>query len=168
MTSLEQHHSGDGDNIGRDKIINEIKSLAPADLVAPMELVFESLRQKDKTTAKTQIVMLKAIAQREPESAALVEVISIYGGLVEAQDQDAAWATVARIVSRAINPIIRDVCQAALLQLSYRTAREGEAKDLYLSEPLLPGSVSALLRGRRANTVGCKRLPHGGHTDRCC
>ncbi len=141
MTSIEQHHSGDGDNIGRDKIINEIKSLAPADLVAPMELVFESLRQKDRTTAKTQIVMLKAIAQREPESAALVEVISIYGGLVEAQDQDASWATVARIVSRAINPIIRDVCQAALLQLSYRTAREGEAKDLYLSESS-PGAYS--------------------------
>ncbi|PKO82710.1 MAG: hypothetical protein CVU19_00260 [Betaproteobacteria bacterium HGW-Betaproteobacteria-13] len=141
MTSLEQHHSGDGDNIGRDKIINEIKSLAPADLVAPMELVFESLRQKNITTAKTQIVMLKAIAQREPESAALVEVISIYGGLVDAQDQDAAWATVARIVSRATNPIIRDVCQAALLQLSYRTAREGEAKDLYVSEPS-PGAYS--------------------------
>lgn len=141
MTSLEQHHSGDGDNIGRDKIINEIKSLAPADLVAPMELVFESLRQKNKTTAKTQIVMLKAIAQREPESAALVEVISIYGGLVEAQDQDAAWATVARIVSCATNPIVRDVCQAALLQLSYRTEREGEAKDLYFAEPS-PGAYS--------------------------
>lgn len=141
MTSLEQHHSGDGDNIGRDKIINEIKSLAPADLVAPMELVFESLRQKNKTAAKTQIVMLKAIAQREPESAALVEVISIYCGLIEAQDQDAAWATVARIVSRATNPIIRDVCQAALLQLSYRTEREGEAKDLYLAEPS-PGAYS--------------------------
>lgn len=141
MASLEQHHSGDGDNIGRDKIINEIKSLAPADLVAPMELVFESLRQKNKATAKTQIVMLKAIAQREPESAALVEVISIYGGLVEAQDQDAAWATVARIVSRATNPIIKDVCQAALLQLSYHTAREGEAKDLYLAE-LSPGAYS--------------------------
>lgn len=141
MTSLEQYHSGDGDNIGRDKIINEIKSLAPGDLVAPMELVFESLRQKNKTTAKTQIVMLKAIAQREPESAALVEVISIYGGLVEAQDQDAAWATIARIVSRATNPIVRDVCQAALLQLSYRTSREGEAKDLYLFETS-PGAYS--------------------------
>lgn len=140
MTFIEQHHSGYGDNV-RDKIINNIKSLAPTDLVAPMDLVFESLRQKNKTTAKAQIVMLKAIAQREPESAALVEVISIYGGLVEAQDQDAAWATIARIVSRAINPIIRDVCQAALLQLSYRTAREGEAKDLYFSE-LSPGAYS--------------------------
>lgn len=134
MTSIEQYHSGDGDNIGRDKIINEIKSLAPTDLVAPMDLVFESLRQKNQTTAKAQIVMLKAIAQREQESAALVEVISIYGGLVEAQDQDAAWATVAKIVSRATNPILRDVCQAALLQLSYSTEREEEAKGLYLAE----------------------------------
>lgn len=141
MTTLKQHHSGDGDNIGRDKIINEIKSLAPKDLVAPMELVFESLRQKNKSIAKTQMVMLKAIAQREPESAALVEVISIYGGLIEAQDHDAAWTTVARIIASATNPIIRDVCQAALLQLSYNTKREGEAKALYQDESF-PGAYA--------------------------
>ena len=141
MTSIEQYHSGDGDNVARDKIINEIRALAPADLVAPIELVFESLRQKSKATAKTQIVMLKAIAQREPESAALVEVISIYGGLVEAQDQDASWSNVARSASCATNPITRDVCQAALLQLSYGTAREEEAKAFYLSEPS-PGAYS--------------------------
>lgn len=134
MTSLEQHHSGDGDNVGRDKIIIEIKSLAPKDLIAPIGLVFESIRQKDKVTAKAQMAMLRMIAQREDESAALVEVISIYGGLVEAQDRDAAWTTVARIISSATNPIIRDVCQAALLQLSYRTPREGEATELYLAE----------------------------------
>jgi hypothetical protein len=141
MNYLQQHHSGDGDNIGGNKIINEIKSLAPADLIAPIDLVFESLRQNNKVTAKTQIVMLKAIAQREAESAALVEVISIYGGLVEAQDHDAAWATVARIISRTNNPIIKDVCKAALLQLSHCTAREGEAKDLYFSEDS-PGEYS--------------------------
>lgn len=134
VTILEQQHSGNGDNIGRDKIINEIKSLAPKDLVVPMEMVFESLRQKNKPIAKTQMIMLKAIAQREPESAALVEVISIYGGLIEAQDHDAAWTTVARIIASTTNPIIRDVCQAALLQLSYRNKREGEAKDLYKNE----------------------------------
>ena len=140
MTFIEQHHSGYGDNV-RDKIINNIKSLAPTDLVAPMDLVFESLRQKNKTTAKAQIVMLKAIAQREPESAALVEVISIYGGLVEAQDQDAAWATIARIVSRAINPIIRDVCQAALLQLSVTVKFFETPRSVFL----LPCSARKLL-----------------------
>lgn len=141
VTNFEQHHSGDGDNVAGNKIIKVVKELAPKDLVRPLEMVFESLRQKDKEKAKAQMDILKVVAQRTVESAALAEVVSIYGGLVEAQDQDAAWATVAKIVSRAINPIIRDVCQAALLQLSYRTAREGEAKDLYFSEPS-PGAYS--------------------------
>lgn len=141
VTNFEQHHSGDGDNVAGNKIIKVVKELAPKDLVRPLEMVFESLRQKEKEKAKAQMDILKVVAQRTEESAALAEVVSIYGGLVEAQDQDAAWATVAKIVSRAINPIIRDVCQAALLQLSYRTAREGEAKDLYLSEPS-PGAYS--------------------------
>ncbi|CAI8847654.1 PIN domain-containing protein [Pseudomonas chlororaphis] len=138
---LEQHHSGDGDNVGRDKIIYEIKALAPKDLTVPIGLVFESIRQKDKATAKAQMSVLRAIAQREDESAALVEVISIYGGLVEDQDRDAAWTTVAKIVSTATNPIIRDLCEAALLQLSYHTSREGDAKDLYLAEPS-PGAYA--------------------------
>lgn len=135
MSTFEQHHSGTGDNVGRDKIINEIKSLAPADLIAPMEMVFESLRQKDSVTAKTQMVMLKAIAQRDPEAAALMEVISIYGGLVETKDHDAAWKTVARIISTATNPIVRNVCLAALLRLSHSTKRESAAKELYSTEP---------------------------------
>lgn|GEM_PF-1130370 len=141
MTILEQHHSGDGDNVAGNKIINQIRSLAPKDLIAPMEMVFESLRQKDRATAKAQMRMLKAFAQREDESAALVDVISIYGGLVEAQDRDVAWATVARIVSRTTNSIIKDVCQAALLHLSFGTARETAAKDLYLAESS-PGEYS--------------------------
>ena len=141
VNNIEQHHSGDGDNVAGDKIIKVIRSLAPGDLAAPIEMVFESLRQKNKSAAKAQMSMLKAIAQRDEESAALVEVISIYGGLVDDQDRDAAWTTVAKIVSRATNLVIMDVCQAALLQLSYRTAREREAKDLYLAEPS-PGAYS--------------------------
>lgn len=141
MATLEQHHSGDGDNIAGDKIINQIRSLAPKELIAPIEMVFDSLRQKDRAAARAQMKILRAIAQREEESAALVEVISIYGGLVDAQDRDAAWAVVARIVSRTINPIIRDVCQAALLQLSFGAAHESEAKGLYLADSS-PGEYS--------------------------
>lgn len=135
MTRVEQHHTGDGDNVARDKIINEFKALAPEDLKAPMELVLESIRQKDKPTAKTHMAMLRTIAQREEESAALVDVISIYGGLVDDQDYDAHWKNVAKIISGTTNPILKDVCQAALLRLSYRTEREIEATTLYLAEP---------------------------------
>ena len=141
MTYLAQNHYGNGDNVARDKIINVIKSIAPSDLDAPMELVFESLRRKDKATAKTQIVMLKVIAQRDPQSAALVEALSIYGGLVEADKQDSSWGIVARIISGATDPVIRDVCLAALFKLSYRTEREAEVKALYFAE-ISPGTYS--------------------------
>ncbi|BBI43286.1 GapS6b family protein [Pseudomonas syringae] len=134
MASLEQHHSGDGDNVAGNKIINHVRLLAPGELAGPIELVFESLRQKNKPMAKAQMGMLKAMPQHVEESAALVEVISIYGGLVDDQDRDAAWTAVAKVVSRATTPVIRDICQAALLQLAFDEAREREARDLYLAE----------------------------------
>lgn len=135
LSSVDQHHSGSGDNVGRDKIYVEIKSLAPADLVVPMEMVFESLRKNDRAKAKIQMAVLKSIAQRDPEAAALVEVISIYGGLVEAEDHSAAWGTVSKITASAQNDIIKDVCLAALLRLSRNTEREEAAKEHYLAEP---------------------------------
>ncbi|MFJ4455947.1 hypothetical protein ACIP1G_18940 [Pseudomonas sp. NPDC089392] len=134
MNTVQQSHSGDGDNVARDKIINEIRSLAPKDLTLLMEMVFESLRQKNLAGAKAQMAMLKTIAQRDQESAALAEVMSIQVGLTEAQDRDKAWVIVAKIIGTATNPILRDVCQAALLQLSHGTKQEDDARALYLEE----------------------------------
>lgn len=136
LSTVEQHHSGSGDNVRGDKIYIEIKSLAPTDLLAPMEMVFESLRKKDRTTAKIQMDVLKAMAQKEPETAALVEVISIYGGLVDAKDHDAAWGTVSKIAASAQNSTVKDVCLAALLRLSRNTERQDAAKEYYLAEPV--------------------------------
>lgn len=133
LSTIDQYHSGSGDNV-RDKIYNEIKSLAPSDLLAPMGLVFESIRRKDSVVAKIQIKLLKATAQRDPEAAALIEIISIYGGLVEAGDDVSAWGVVSEIASSTKNEIIKDVCLAALLRLSYKTERENAAKEYYLAE----------------------------------
>lgn len=133
LSTIEQYHSGSGDNV-RDKIYNEIKSLAPSDLLAPMGMVFESIRRKDSVIAKIQIRLLKATAQRDPEAAALIEIISIYGGLIEAGGDVSAWGVVSEIASSTKNEIIKDVCLAALLRLSYRTERENAAKEYYLAE----------------------------------
>ena len=137
LNRIEQHHSGSGDNV-RDKIYIDIKSLAPSDLLIPMEMVFESLRKKDLASAKIQMKMLRAMAQKAPEAAALVEVISIYGELVEEQEQSTAWGTVSKIAASANNDIVKDVCLAALLRLSRHTERETAAKEYYLAE-LAPG-----------------------------
>lgn len=135
MSTIEQIHDGIGDNVAGDKIIYQVKSLAPADLMPPIDLVLESLRKKDTVTAMTQMGMLKAMAQREPESAALVEVISIYSGLAQIQDHTAAWMTVSKIISTATNDIVKDVCLAALLKLSSSTDREQVAKGMYAEMP---------------------------------
>ena len=117
LSIVEQNHSGSGDNV-ENKIYYVIKSLAPDDLIAPMEMVFESLRKKDRVTAKIQTDMLKTMAQKDPESAALVKVISIYGGLVDAKNRDSAWGAVSNIAATTQSPTVKDVCLAALLRLS--------------------------------------------------
>ena len=166
MTIPEQHHSGGGDNVAGDKIMVEIKSLAPVDLIPPIDMVFESLRKKDNATAKTQMNMLKAMAQRDPEAAALVEVISIYGGLVDAQGHGAAWTIVAKIISTATNHIVKDVCLAALLKLSSGTDQEDAAREFY-EEDLSPGPYAreAYLRfyaDKEQLEVAAKGIPTEG------
>lgn len=132
MNTITQNHNGSGDNV-RDKIYIEIKSLAPADLIDPMEMVFESLRKKDHTTAKIQMGVLKTMAKKDPEAAALVEAICIYGEIVEDEDQSLAWGVVSRIAVSTKNDIVKDVCIAALLRLSQKTDREEAAKCHYLN-----------------------------------
>lgn len=134
MTSLEQNHSGTGDNVAGDKIIFEVRGLAPNDVIAPIDLVLESLRKKDQAAAKIQMNMLRAMAQREPETAALVEIIAIYGGLVETQNQEAVWASVAKTMSTTGNNIVKDMCLAALLKLANGTNRAAVARELYTGE----------------------------------
>jgi hypothetical protein len=71
----------------------------------------------------------------------LVEVISIYGELVEEQERSAAWGTVSKIAASTNNDIVKDVCLAALLRLARRTKREPAAIEHYLAEPA-PGLYS--------------------------
>ncbi|BBN63143.1 GapS6b family protein [Pseudomonas sp. KUIN-1] len=133
MSTIEQNHSGSGDNV-RDKIFITIKALAPDNFIKPMEMVFESLRKKDRERAKIQMSILKSMAHQDQETDALLDAISIYGELVESGGQGSAWGTVFRIASAAVNPIVKDVCLAAMLRLSSKTEKEVEARKHYASQ----------------------------------
>lgn len=134
MSTIEQNHSGSGDNVSGDKIYKIVKALAPDDLVGPLERVFESLRKRDSVTAKIQIDMLRAMVHKEQESVALLDVIAIYGSLIDENDHDSAWGTVANTAATTQSSTVKDVCLAALLRLSHGTDREQAAKDHYLGE----------------------------------
>lgn len=133
LTTIEQHHSGTGDNV-RDKYFVTITGLAPDALLRALELVLESLRKQDQETAKTQMSMLKSIAHQDPEAQALLDAVSIYGDLIEPQDQATAWGTLFRIVSKTRDPVVKDVCLAAILRLATKTNRETEAREHYTAQ----------------------------------
>ncbi|MDD1963749.1 hypothetical protein NPS29_00290 [Pseudomonas putida] len=133
MTAIEQHHSGTGDNV-RDKYFVTITTLAPETLLRPLEMVFESLRRQDRETAKNLLNLLKSIPHQDPASQALLDGVAIYGELIEPQDQDAAWGTLFRIVSKTKDPVVKDVCLAAILRLAAKTNRAPEACKYYSAE----------------------------------
>lgn len=134
MSTVEQNHSGNGDNVSGDKIYKIVKALAPEDLVGPLERVFESLRKRDSGTAKIQMDMLRAMTHKEHESVALLDVIAIYGGLIDESDHASAWGTVSNTAATTQSATVKDVCLAALLRLSHGTEREQAAKTHYLAE----------------------------------
>ena len=131
LNVIEQQHSGTGDNVRGDKHVTMIKALAPEDLQASIGLLFESVRQKHIVAAQAQLEVLRSIAQKNDESAALVEAIGIYTDLAGKQDSDAAWATLVKTFSTTTNTTIKDVCQAALLKLGYGSDRSDAAVELY-------------------------------------
>lgn len=131
MNTIDQQHSGTGDNVLGDKYVTQIKALAPEDLQTPIELVFESIRQRDTGKAQAQLDMLRLLTVKNDESAALVEAIGIYTDLAGKQDTDAAWATLVKTFSTTTNTAIKDVCQAALLKLGYGSERSDAAVELY-------------------------------------
>lgn len=131
MNAIEQQHSGTGDNVLGDKYVTQIKALAPEDLQASIGLLFESVRQKHIAAAQAQLDMLRLLARKNDESAALVEAIGIYTDLAGEQETVTVWATLAKTVSTTTNLIVKDVCQAALLKLAYGTERADAAADLY-------------------------------------
>lgn len=129
--TIEQQHSGPGDNVRGDKYVIQIKALAPEELQAPIELVLESVRHRNTAEAQAQLEILRLLAQKNDESAALVEAIAIYTDLAGKHDNDAAWATLVTTYTATTNTTIQDVCQAALLKLGYGSKRSGAAVELY-------------------------------------
>lgn len=141
MNTIEQYHEGAGDNVSGDKYVIQIKALAPNDLQAPIEQVLESVRQRSPTLALAQLDILRQLARKDDDSAALVEALGIYTGLADNQDSDKAWCTIVSTASTTKNLIVKDICLAALLKLAYDGDRAELAADFY-QRAEIPGSYA--------------------------
>ncbi|MCK2124812.1 hypothetical protein [Pseudomonas sp. PNPG3] len=132
--TINQTHSGLGDNV-QNKILIQIQALAPASLSKAIGLVLGSIRAKRIVEAKLQLDVLRATVPGNSEAADLLDVIAIYGELVEPEHTQDAFNTVARIAVSTKDEIVRDLCIAALLKFSLNTVHEEAAKTEYFNVP---------------------------------
>tara|TARA_R110002124_G_scaffold128157_20_gene288743 strand:+ start:838 stop:4167 length:3330 start_codon:yes stop_codon:yes gene_type:complete len=134
-STVTQIHLGEGNNVNQ-QIYNEIRSLAPDDFREPFEQVFESLRNNDREKALTQIGILKPLVKLDARTSALMEVLLICSGLIEENDKPPSRAKVIKLFRASNEASVKDLCLAALLQLSRGSDSEEQAKQLYLSEAM--------------------------------
>lgn len=138
--SINQQHSGTGDNV-QQKVIVHIQSLVPANLGGAIAMVFSSIRTKDIAAAKLQLGMLRLTSHGNAEVSALLEVVGIYGELIEPEQSQTAFNTVSRIAASTQDEIVKDLCIAALLKLTRKTEHEEAALAYYHDTPA-PGPYS--------------------------
>ncbi|MNJ29572.1 hypothetical protein D3C77_241440 [compost metagenome] len=140
VSTTNQTHNGTGDNV-QQKFLVQIQALAPANIAKAIALVLGSIRKKDIPAAKLQLEMLRATEHGNQEVASLLDVIALYGELVEPDRTNDAFNAVSRIAATAQDLIVTDLCIAALLKFSKKTDYQEAALTHYQSSPS-PGPYS--------------------------
>ncbi|MDD2023239.1 PIN domain-containing protein [Pseudomonas putida] len=146
VSTINQSHSGSGDNV-QHKHLYQIQALAPANLSKAIALVIGSIREKKTTDAKIRLETLRATVDTNSDSGALLDVIAIYGDLLEPGQSHDAFNAVLRIAASTTDETVRDLCIAGLLKFSGKVGHEEAAQAEYrkLSQPG-PYSTEAFYR----------------------
>lgn len=137
VSTINQHHTGTGDNV-QHKLDIVIQALAPSHLRKAIDLLLADVRKKNIVSAKVRLETMKATEHGNSEVSALLDVIALYGDLVEPEGTQEALNAVTRVTATTQDAIVKDHCIAALLKFSRKTDSEESAKELY-DETTNPG-----------------------------
>lgn len=140
VSTINQAHTGTGDNV-QQKILVQIQALAPANIAKAIALVLGSIRKKDVSAAKIQLELLRATEHVNQEVISLLNVIALYGELVGPDQADDAFNAVSRIAATAQDPMLKDLCIAALMKFSKGTDYQEAALTHFHNTPQ-PGPYS--------------------------
>lgn len=131
--TIIQTHSGEGDNVARDKILNIIKTLAPQDLEKPVEDALSKIRANNKSAAKIIINTIKSTNNLNNDVHALMEILSIHSELIDNRDMPDAYGKIVTLLRHSDSKATQDIGLAALLKLSQNSEDEADTIRLYRS-----------------------------------
>ena len=130
--SSNQHHSGSGDNVGRDKIVNLYQSIAPEALQKPIELILSDIREKNPHSAKIRLETIKAQSTLDANSAIILDGLSFHLNLLEDKDKKNLFNSLITFLKTPSDDLTRDLCLATLIRLEAESNRSDDARERYL------------------------------------
>ncbi|MFF3704995.1 hypothetical protein [Pseudomonas qingdaonensis] len=107
MSTINQHHTGTGDNV-QHKLDIVIQALAPSHLRKAIDLLLADVRKKNIVSAKVRLETMKATEHGNSEVSALLDVIALYGDLVEPEGTQEALNAVTRVTATTQDAIVAD------------------------------------------------------------
>ncbi len=146
MSSIEpnipnQLHSGSGDNIARDKIVNQYQSIAPEALQKSIELILSDIRGKNPDSAKNRLETIKALSTLDINSEIILDSLSFHLNLLDDKDKKKLLSSLITFLKTPSDDLTRDLCLATLIRLEVESNRSTDARERYLNI-ILPGSYS--------------------------
>lgn len=137
-----QIHKGSGDNVNGDKHVNNINNnnLYIADIVLPKNIqksvldILNDLRDHKTDGAKTKLTVLKSLDNLDEECSAIIEALSIHSNLIEKDNIENDLYVINTYLTKYENPLIRDLCLSALIELLYKQDKHYEALERFKYE----------------------------------
>jgi tetratricopeptide (TPR) repeat protein len=135
--TVRQQHSGPGDNIARDKIVNQYQSIAPDALQKPIELILSAIRGKNPDLAKDRLEIIKATSTLDTSSEIILDGLSLHLNLLEDKEKTKLFSSLITFLKTPHNDLTRDLCLATLIRLEAESDRIDDARERYfqISQP---------------------------------
>jgi len=127
-----QNHSGPGDNINGDKIVNLYQSIAPEELQRPIELILSDIREKNLHSAKIRLETIKAQSKLDANSEIILDGLSFHLNLLEDKGKKDLFNSLITFLKTPSDNLTRDLCLATLIRLEAESNRTDDARERYL------------------------------------
>ncbi len=130
-----QYHSGDGDNIVGNKVINQ--AISPKALQEPIQRTLTNLRYRQSGQAKDQLNTLKATSNLDADAIGILNIIQLLTELAEDNPPADGYQQLNSYLTATDDQLCRDIAISAQLRLDARNDNHSDARNRYNSEDAL-------------------------------
>ena len=127
---VNQEHSGNGDNVARDKYEYIIRSIQARDLMSVAESIMRDVCYRELDKAREKLNVLSGISALENDVQLLLKAISVKVEIVKSSDLPSKSDLVSLLNKNVLSEDVREVVTSILLDLESRNS-ERVARERY-------------------------------------